>query len=313
MKKLTIVVLALLLSVVVSGCSSSTEDIQTDNSVQELKNQSGIEESNVQSAEIAKEDAIQTESSAEQVTDDVAKEQTAMKSSKDDRMVIYTANISILVKSYQDTLNLVQQQLLSMNGYIVESNSYAAGEGNALEGTITVRIPQSKFASFLQSVEKGSTKIIDRSISGQDVTEEYVDLESRLKSKQVVENRLLEFIEKAEKTEELLKVSKDLAAVQEEIEQLKGKMNYINNKVDLATVTINVMEDKVNVPALENENLNTWEKTKQQFMGSVNFLLHACSALIIFFVGSLPVLIVLGVLLLVIIYFLRKRNKHKQG
>ena len=313
MKKVTIVVMALLLLMIISGCSSSTEDIQTDSSVRELNNQSGIEEGNAKSAEIAKDDVVQTENHAEQVTDDGAKKQTTMKSSKDDRMVVYTANLSILVKSYQDTLDLIQQRLSSLNGYIVESNSYAAGEGNALEGTITVRIPQNKFASFLQSVEKGSTKIVNRSISGQDVTEEYVDLESRLKSKQVVEKRLLEFMEKAEKTEDLLKVSTNLAAVQEEIEQLKGKMNYINNKVDLATVTMHVMEDKVNVPALENENLNTWEKTKKQFMGSVNFLLHACSTLIIFLVGSLPVLIVLGVGLFILIYFLRKRNKRNQG
>lgn len=313
MKKLTIAIFTLLFSTVVSGCNASVEESKMDSPTQEVKGQSGSGEGSAQTAEIAVDDMANIEKRDEQVTDNSTKEQPAATVNKGDRMVIYTANISILVKSYQDTLKLVQEQLTSMNGYIVESSTYTTGEGNALEGTITVRIPQNKFNSFLQSVEKGSTKLVDRSISGQDVTEEYVDLESRLKSKQVVESRLLEFMEKAEETEALLKISTNLAAVQEEIEQLKGKMNYINNKVDLATVTLNVREDKVNVPALENEHLNTWEKTKQQFMGSVNFLLRACSALIIFFVGSLPVLILLGIVLFIVMYIVRKRSKRNQG
>ncbi|MGM0873461.1 MAG: DUF4349 domain-containing protein [Bacillota bacterium] len=310
MKKWLVIVFALLLTVLISGCSGSNEQSQADEAVGDRNGKSSLDKGETQSAEIAKEEVIQSEDLAEEV----AKEPSDTKTSSPvDRMVIYTANLSIRVDSYQDILKLVQQQLTSFNGYIVESNSYSTGEDDTLEGTITVRIPQDKFDSFLQSVEKRSTKIVDRSISGQDVTEEYVDHESRLKSKQVVEKRLLAFMEKTEKTEDLLKISTDLAAVQEEIEAIKGRMNYLNNKVDLATVTIYVMEDKVNVPPLENEELNTWEKTKEQFMISINFLLKACSALIIFIVGSLPILLLLGGLLLVVIIIIKKRRKQTQG
>jgi hypothetical protein len=251
-----------------------------------------------------------TEENSEQVVvEDKEANQSIDTNSTEDRMVIYTANLTIRVVSFKDTLKLVKQQLTSANGYIVESNSYSTGDGESLEGVITVRIPQGTFDSFLQSVEKESTKVVDRSITGQDVTEEFVDLESRLKSKQVVEKRLLDFMEKAEKTEDLLKISTDLATVQGEIEQIKGRMNYLNNKIDMATVTIHVIEDKVNVPQLENNELNTWEKTKQQFMNSVNFLLKICSALFVFIVGSLPVIIVLGVLLFLFLIIRRIRRK----
>ncbi|NBJ71147.1 MULTISPECIES: DUF4349 domain-containing protein [Clostridia] len=74
-----------------------------------------------------------------------------------------------------------------------------------------------------------------------------MDLESWLHSKKVVEKRLLAFIEQAAKTEDLLNISADLAKVQEEIEQITGRMNYLQNKADLATVHIEVRENDVSL------------------------------------------------------------------
>lgn len=297
--------LALFFTLFISGCSSVSEDSnKAEGTVGELDSTTSEAKNSIQQPESATE-----ENSEQVVVEDKEANQSIDTNSTEDRMVIYTANLTIRVVSFKDTLKLVKQQLTSANGYIVESNSYSTGDGESLEGMITVRIPQGTFDSFLQSVEKESTKVVDRSITGQDVTEEFVDLESRLKSKQVVEKRLLDFMEKAEKTEDLLKISTDLATVQGEIEQIKGRMNYLNNKIDMATVTIHVIEDKVKVPQLENNELNTWEKTKQQFMNSVNFLLKICSALFVFIVGSLPVIIVLGVLLFLFLIIRRIRRK----
>ncbi|KKI93818.1 hypothetical protein WQ54_01840 [Bacillus sp. SA1-12] len=312
MKKLLLIAWTILLIGLICGCSNSSEESkQADKAVGEMVDKSNTAQDIGEKSENADEDAAQN--SNERTEAEGNEQRISETSNQSDRMVIYTANLSIEVKSYQKTMEFIQQKLESANGYVVESNSYTTGERQLLEGTITVRLPQEQFKSFLQAVENGSTKVNDRSISGQDVTEEYVDLEARLKSKQIVEARLLDFMSKAEKTEDLLKISNDLAAVQEEIEQIKGRMNYLNNKVDLATVTIHLMEDKVNVPGLENKELNTWERTQEQFMNSINFLLQACSALIIFFVGSLPILAILGGLLLIIILIIRKRRKLNEG
>ncbi|MBM7603523.1 hypothetical protein JOC75_001493 [Metabacillus crassostreae] len=306
MRKVLYIILLFLVIISVTGCSSSsTEESQMD------KSSSGSLDN---SSQEMTEEKIQ-ENSDEVSEQEVIKEENMTSSNQDDgsyeRMVIYTADLSIQVSSYEETLTFIQKQLEIQNGYIVESNSYTVEEGKSVEGTITVRIPQEKFRDFLNSVETGSTKVVNKSISGQDVTEEYVDLESRLKSKEVVEKRLLDFMEKAEKTEELLKISNDLSAVQEEIEQIKGRMNFLKNKVNLATVTLHVIEDKVNIPTLDNKELNTWDKTKKQFMDSVNFLLNIVSAFTIFIVGSLPVLLVLGGLLTIALITIKKRKKTK--
>ncbi len=93
--------------------------------------------------------------------------------------------------------------------------------------------------------------MLQRNISGDDVTEEYVDLESRLKSKRVVEERLISFMNNAEKTEDLLKISEDLAEVQEEIETIEGRKKFLENQTSLSTIIITLYENKVTVPSLK--------------------------------------------------------------
>lgn len=299
-----VIICSLLLTLVIGGCSNqSKEESQTIQSDQASRE-----------SDAGQEMAIESESKAELTTESAEQTEPETKSqvmNTSDRMVIYTANLSIQVSGYKETIALIQQELIDNDGYIVNTNSYSV-ENESLEGTITVRIPQENFQSFLKTVESNSTKVIDESINGQDVTEEYVDLESRLTSKLVVEKRLLEFMEKAEKTEDLLKISNDLATVQEEIEQLRGRMNYLDNQVNLATITIHIKENKVNVPDFQNNDLNTLDETKKQFMESLNFVIRVLSAVFVYIVGSLPVLIVLGGFCFVIWYSLRRKRRQQE-
>ncbi|WP_026560542.1 DUF4349 domain-containing protein [Bacillus sp. J37] len=303
MKSWMVIICSFLLAIVIGGCSNaSSEESQADQANYAFE------------GDAVEEKTVETENKAELTSDPAEQKESDTKSqvtNMSDRMVIYTANLSIQVNSYTQAISSIQQELQTNNGYIVNTNSYSV-EDELMEGTITVRIPQEKFQSFLKTVESESTKVIDESINGQDVTEEYVDLESRLKSKQVVEKRLLEFMEKAEKTEDLLKISNDLAAVQEEIEQIKGRKNYLDNQVSLATITIHIQESKVNVPTLENNDLNTWNETKKQFMETLNFVIRAISTVIVFIGGSIPVFIVLGGILIVVWFTLKRKRRQQE-
>ncbi|MRH43705.1 DUF4349 domain-containing protein [Aquibacillus halophilus] len=229
-----------------------------------------------------------------------------------DRKIIYNGNLRVEVKNYNEAINELESQVEDTGGFIVESSSYGGSEDGLQEGSITARIPQENFQQFIKVVEDGNMKVVEKSVSGQDVTEEFVDLQSRIKSKRVVEERLLSFMEDAEKTEDLLKISNDLSKVQEEIEQITGRMNYLQNKSDLATVTIHIYENRVNIPNINEEGLNTWEKTKQQFNESINFLLSAVSGLFVFIAGNLPVLLIIAAAGLVAFRIVRKKNKKKE-
>jgi major membrane immunogen (membrane-anchored lipoprotein) len=231
--------------------------------------------------------------------------------SKTSRMVIYNALIEMEVKNFKDTQETIQKHIDDVNGYIVESNSNNDGLERS-SGHLTARVPRQYFQQFIEQLEKISVKIHNQNISGQDVTEEYKDLESRLKAKRAVEERLLQFMKEAKTTKDLLDISDNLANVQEEIEQIVGKMKYLENQSSLSTVTIHFFENKVVIPDLEKDQLNTWEKIKKQFMDSINFLLIAGSGLLVFFIGNSPILILFACVSIVGYLILKRIMKNNE-
>ncbi|GHI01402.1 DUF4349 domain-containing protein [Neobacillus kokaensis] len=227
------------------------------------------------------------------------------------KMVIYHADLRLRVKKFEQTVRNIEEMAAKYGGYIAESNITREGK-EQLSGMITIRIPQKHFQDFLDDAEGKAAEVLQRNITGQDVTEEYVDLQSRLKSKRVVEERLLSFMKNATKTEDLLKISNDLAVVQEEIETIEGKIKYLENQTSYSTVTLTLYENQVIVPDIGDDQLNTWEKTKKQFMKSTNLLLTGISSLVVFIFGNLPILVIL-LLIGGIIYYSYKRNKNSNN
>ncbi|MGV3466897.1 MAG: DUF4349 domain-containing protein [Heyndrickxia sp.] len=228
------------------------------------------------------------------------------------RKVIYNASLNMEVKHLPDVQDKIRDFAGQMGGYIVDQRIDEETKERQT-GYQTVRIPQKKFQAFLSKVKPLGIKVENQSISGQDVTEEYVDLQSRLNSKKLSEKRLTQFMNEAKDTKTLLEISNELSKVQEEIETLEGRIKYIDNQVDFSTVTINLFENKVVVPGLDNNQLNTWEKTKKQFMKSINSLVSFLSWLIVFLIGNLPVIVLLGIIGFIIFLIWRHRGKKSNN
>ena len=246
-----------------------------------------------------KEESLQTE--AEEISGEAPAE------TNNQRMIIHNAIIRTNVKELAKAQSNIEQKVKEYGGYIVESNVYKEDDQTS-SGHMIVRIPEKHFNTFLNEAEEEASKVLERHVTGQDVTEQYVDLSSRLKSKRVVEERLITFMEGAEKTEDLLKISSDLATVQEEIEVILGKMKYLENQVSFSTIELTMIENRVIIPGIENNDLNTWEKTKKQFVTSTNGLLAAGSAIVVFFIGNLPVFLILGVIAFVVYWIIKRRR-----
>ena len=225
------------------------------------------------------------------------------------RMIIHQASLSVNVKELDKAQANIEQKVAHYGGYIVESNVYKEDDQTS-SGKMVVRIPEKHFEKFLADAEGEAAKVLERNVTGQDVTEQYVDLQSRVKSKRAVEERLLAFMSNAQKTDDLLKISADLAQVQEEIEVMVGKMKFLENQTSFSTIELLMYENKVVVPEIESKELNTWEKTKKQLATSTNSLLAAGSALIVFFVGNMPVLLILALIGLFVYWFVRKKLRH---
>ncbi|MCK1994229.1 DUF4349 domain-containing protein [Peribacillus muralis] len=233
---------------------------------------------------------------------------TEKEENTDERRVIHQAQLEMKVKNLEKVQLKIEEKAEEYGGYVIESNVYRENEERT-EGTITVRVPEERFQDFLAFSESEASKVVGRNVTGQDVTEQYVDLKARLKSKRTVEERLLAFMQEAKKTEDLLRISSDLAAVQEEIEQLTGQMKYLDNQTSYSTITITMTQDMIIVPGIDNEELNTWERTKKQLATSANSLLKAGSGIIVFIIGNLPILIILGIAGLLVHWVMRRRRE----
>ncbi|WP_249336602.1 DUF4349 domain-containing protein [Sporosarcina sp. Marseille-Q4063] len=292
----------LIVSIIIfmTACSSNDSmkeekgiyEVSTESS---LSNDMGVEQDSSASEEAAMDEEVE-------VSKEVGKVST-------NRMIIHQARLQLNVKDFEKAEQNIEKKVNEYGGYIVESNVYREDD-ESVSGNITVRIPEKHFQKFLTATEGEAADILERTVTGQDVTEQYVDLKSRVKSKRAVEERLLDFMGDAEKTEDLLKISSDLAAIQEEIEVIVGKMNYLENQTSYSTVEISMFENRVIVPGLDNKDLDTWDKTKKQLATSTNFLLAAGSGLIVFIIGNLPIFILLLLIGLgVYLAFIRKRIK----
>ncbi|MGQ9684214.1 MAG: DUF4349 domain-containing protein [Anaerolineae bacterium] len=161
-----------------------------------------------------------------------------------ERKVILTANLQLVVQNTEETVATIKSMVNGQGGFIAGANVWR--EGNLLRAQMTVRIPADKMEPFLAEVRKLAVRVEREDTSGQDVTEEYVDLAARLRNLEAAETELrtllAEVRESSGKAEDIMAVYRELENVRGQIEQIKGRMQYIDRSVDLATVTLNLSE-----------------------------------------------------------------------
>lgn len=227
-----------------------------------------------------------------------------------DRKIIYKANITMQVDSYADAQSDIKNKALLAGGYIVQFSENRTA--NELSGTLTVKIPSIGFTGFIADLEQMKPKSMQQNIQGQDVTEEFVDLTSRLKSKQVMEARLLDFLAKSTKTDELISFSNELGKVQEEIEKIKGRMTYLEQNVAFSTAEIRLYQKLEDGKKAQEETGKSFgSRIVQTGKASTDVMLDILQALLLFLAGALPVLVVLAIIGLPLTVWWRKRRREQ--
>lgn len=154
-----------------------------------------------------------------------------------DQKLIKDCRIRFMCENVGDTKNALDSISITMGAYSsTESQSH---EGNDLIYHHTLRVPAKNFDEMLNALEKLALKVDFKEINSNDVSETYIDIDSRLKTKIDLESRYLEILKKADKVSEILSVEREIGDVRAEIESLQGRMNYLRSQV--AYSTINVM------------------------------------------------------------------------
>lgn len=228
---------------------------------------------------------------------------------KQGRKITYKATVSIDIKDYQKARNQIGKLVSQAQGYMVDSTEYQS-QNRKQVGNFVYRIPQKNFDSFINNMKKMSLDggIRQITIKGNDVTEEIVDLNARLKAKRATEKRLFELMNKTTDSHSLLRISEQLDRVQGEIERIEGKLKYLNHRVDFSEVVIHLRQEEV-LPAPDNASMG--QKMKEAFLNSVIAIVNVGKILLIFFAGAIPVLIVLSLIGIPIYLIIRRYIKRK--
>ncbi|MDQ3005725.1 MAG: DUF4349 domain-containing protein [Chloroflexota bacterium] len=157
------------------------------------------------------------------------------------RKIIKNADVRLLVKDTEVAVNRSTQIISDLGGYLVSSRIWYQDYygNNLMYATLTLGIPVDEFERALTRMRELSIRVLDETAAGEDVTEQYVDLQSQLVNLEATRARIQEFLTDAKTVDEALRINQELANIEAQIEQIKGQMNYISDRSAFSTITVN--------------------------------------------------------------------------
>ena len=151
-----------------------------------------------------------------------------------DRLIIKNADVSILVEDSDVAIDRLTQVVSDVGGYIEyygENYKYAS---------VTIGVPVDQFELAMRRTRGLAMRVLDENAAGEDVTEQFVDMESRLKNLEATRDRIQSFLADAKTVDEALRINQELAAIEAQIEEVKGRMNYLADRSAYSTITVTV-------------------------------------------------------------------------
>ncbi len=222
----------------------------------------------------------------------------------EERMIVRTGDISLVVEDVVNARDEITQLAISLNGYVVSSRIW--GEEQDRTGWISVRVSDEKFEQALAELRNLAVRVTSESTSSEDVTEQYVDLESRLKNAEATERQYLALLEKAEDVDDILRIYDSLSRVRGEIEQIKGRMQYLERTSSMSLISVH-LEPVATTKPLVRAGWNALEAFKSAIRGIVIFG-QVLGTIVIWLLIFSPVWgVILG-----IIYWRRRRKRRGQ-
>lgn len=235
-----------------------------------------------------------------------------------ERIVIRNASLSIVVEDPTGAVTTITRMAEGMDGFVVSSNLYKTTTSSGLEvpnANITVRVPADKLEEALEQIKGlvGDAKvdILNEEISGQDVTSEVTDLESRLRNLKAAEEQLLEIMENAAESEDVIAIFRELTSVRGEIEVIEGQIKYYRESARLSAISV-YLQAKA---AIEPITIGGWQpgveaqRALQALVEGGKYIVNALIWLVLF---ALPILAVIVLPIYLVIRAIRKRQMKKK-
>lgn len=218
---------------------------------------------------------------------------------KQQQQVIRTARLRYETQDLEKTKEQIIQAIKNSKGYVQNDNS--GKDYNQLYQRLTLRVPNSNFDKALEDIGKGVSYFDERTISQEDVTEEFIDISARLRAKTKLEERYIALLERAKNVKEMLEIERELAKIREEIESKEGRLKYLKDQVSLSTVYVHFYK----VTSATGVTVSYGSKM-------LNALKSGANAISVFFLGLLHLWPFIILVVAVVIFVRRSIKKKKQ-
>ena len=223
--------------------------------------------------------------------------------------LVYTSRLTVDTTDFDAYVEAVRQKVSELGGYIEQSEINGDAENGGRGLYMTIRVPADK-RNELTDTAKSNAKVRSQSESVEDVTLEYVDVQSHIEALQTEQQTLLGLLEKADSIETTLAIQNQLTDVRYQLESYTSRLKVMQNQVDYSTLELSAYE--VNrVTATEKDTFLT--RLKDRFVGSLTALGNGCENVVLFILGELPILAAFGVVVVVIVLIVRRVKKGKKS
>jgi len=229
-----------------------------------------------------------------------------------ERKIIRNADLQLEASSPEESQQKITAIAESVNGFVVESAQSGSDVKSATLNTVTmtIRVPAEKFNETLDEIRKTGTRVISETVKGQDVTEEFIDIEARLKTEKALEQQFIEIMKQAKSVEDALNVQRELANVRGGIEKIEGRKRFLENQASLSTVKVRLQTPA----AISAGSTGFFYRLTKSLSSGFDFALDFLLALVTFTIAILPFLLFIVLpIYLVLRYLLRKGRGRRSA
>jgi hypothetical protein len=220
------------------------------------------------------------------------------------RMIIKNGEMTLIVADTDRALEQATDIAVNSGGYVVSSKTWDYGESKS--ATLTMGVPSDQFEAVQRQLRALAVKVQSDTSSGQDVSDEYVDLQARLTNLEATATRIRELLKDAKDVDEALQVNIKLSEVESEIEQIKGRMQYLKDRSAFSTIVVNLQP---NVPEPTPAAWQPGQTVEAAADSAGNLLRGLVDAAIWLSIVVLPFVIPVLALIAIVMYFNRRRRK----
>jgi hypothetical protein len=222
------------------------------------------------------------------------------------RKIIFNATIALRVDDLDEAFNQLFRLVEQTGGYISSSQTHG-NAGSARSSEWTIRIPGVLFSGFTKNVA-GLGEVVTNSMTSQEVTAEFHDLDARIRNKQQEEKRLQQYLnDSTAKLEDILKVEREITRVRGEVESMQGRMRVLADLTSLSTVTVRMSEVVEFVPPVLAGELTFGHQIALTWQSTIDSMADFSQAIVLLAIKVVPWLVVFGVPCLVIFALIRRR------